>query len=874
MSGWTVPLSSSPQVPSTPGSDQRPRSIFANSPNATTKGLSAPNPSTTPAGPPPSSVGSFTPADPPPSSIFGSSQIGSGKTLFKSKVSSTTNSNARKNTKPISSNSISQEKLARFLNKSGDFDFGVSNGTSAKNKFGVLSNPSQGMSVDEEEESYEDESEASEERTYAEGSEEEATIDIGAEPDGHSLDLGSALSSVPNRSLADGNSVAVGSSIMDTTPRGIKRSRGSSGLTKPSPRSAKNASRSKHESAIPSIAKSMVTQRSVAKLVEQDDFIVGTESIIQQDLYGTEILSERHQHASTAQLPIATERLSKLWQSCCDRDMAGLPPKQEIFKGIGPDEDAPQLHKAVFLGALLIQLHHPPNAKGKQSLALARTHRSSVHDRASPSSMIPSNPTAFPKVLIDWLKKSHDPYGPFNIDVQKFRPNPTAHFNYWDLLFSYTLRGKLADMISLLKRSDFRHARTAKDDRKDGDGYSEVQVRNIERVTNRAIQLLEYCPALQDDDWNITGNEWIMFRKRVEQSLNDLATFAEGRDRDMEPTETAFEASNFGLRSAKMGLSQSARRAESQVPWTIYQNLKAIYGILLGETTEILAMAQDWVEATVALTVWWVGDDDEDVAVGSVALTRRSLRQSKAQGTRLVDVNPSAAYLRRLALAFGLVDAEGVDEKGLALNTLNQVEVGLASVFEGNTEGVLGFLRTWSLPVASAVAEIASAGGWLETQTGVGVMNGLDESDLLLLSRPIPPEQALTKDVILSQYAEALSYRGHIQASAREIAYEGWELSISVLTRLDDESKAAKEVSELLLRLPKNSDVQVDMILRACERFRITKDARSIAEVSSSFFLQRAGANPVRTTPITLLRLQTITAQLSSTLHVLISTRR
>src|ERR1700694_5959509 len=65
MSGVQVPLSSSP--PSTPG-----RSSTA---GARQYSFGASNPSTTPAGPPPSSAGSFTPAGPPPSSVFGSSRF-------------------------------------------------------------------------------------------------------------------------------------------------------------------------------------------------------------------------------------------------------------------------------------------------------------------------------------------------------------------------------------------------------------------------------------------------------------------------------------------------------------------------------------------------------------------------------------------------------------------------------------------------------------------------------------------------------------------------------------------------------------------------------------------------------------------------------
>lgn len=835
MSGWTVPLSSSPQAPSTPGSGQRPDSKVAKSPNGFTKRSFAPNPSTTPAGPPPSSVRSFTPADPPPSSIFGSSQLGSGKILFKSKASAGTNSSSRRSANPLTAGTIDGQKLARFLDKSGDFNFENSNGLPTKSTFGVPSSspPSEMVSDSEEDPDEDDDVEAYEdyeEEDDAEASEEEGTMDADPGNVDHSFHVGSFVSPIPNVSSAKGKFVAFGSSIMDTTPHDIKRSHGDARRSSISHRSVKEPSKPRQESAIPSIAKSMAAQRGTAEFVEDDDFIVRTEDILQQDLYSTEVLGEAHDQALNAGLPKASERLARFWRSTCDRDLARIAPKQDTLIGIGPDDDALPVHKSIFLGSLLLQLHHPPAAKGKQALAVARYGRSSVNSRTAQNEQTPTNPTALPKVLTDWLDKNHDPYESFNIDVVRFHPNPTAHINYWDVIFSMTLRGKLADVIQLLRNSNFHHARTAGEDRKDNDGYSTGQVKNIERVVNRAIEVLEQCPTLQDDDWNVTGNAWIMFRKRIEQEMSELATFAEGRDRDLDSAESTFEASNFGLRSTTMDLSKSARRAESRVPWTVYQNLKAVYGVLLGGTTEILAMANDWVEATIGLTVWWTGDEDEDITVGSVAMTRRSLRQPR--GARLVDVNPNPAYLRRLASAFESINDEDSDEVEFTVNTLRPVEVGLASIFEGNIEGVMDLLQTWSLPVSSAVAEIASAGGWFESSIVSDIMNGLDESDLMVMSRSERQIRPLSRDSILMNYAEALSTRQEIQDIRTGTIREGWELSMSVLARLDDEGMAARKVSDLLDQLSLDSNSRVDKILRTCEQFGIPGQARKKTEVA------------------------------------------
>ena len=833
MSAWTVPDSSSPQAPSTPKLGQYTPKFSSKSPNGFAKNPFASNPSTTPAGPLPSSVASFTPADPPPSSIFGSSQLGSGKTLFKSRKSSGANSSTGRSSNFLPSSSIEPERLARYLDKSNDFDLSNGNGASGKFAHGILkSSPPQDMLDDQDEESSEDESEGSMEATDDAGLAAKGPPNRQPSTNGHSFGHGLNTLPLPNGSLTNGKSIGLGSSILGGTPRGVKRSLGDSRSLNVLPRNAKRSTKPRYESAIPSIAKDMATQVGFAKLKERDEYISRTENILQRDLYHLDTPSERNDHTVQASLSRTSEKLNNLWRTLCNQDLATQSPKAEVYKGIGPNESAPPVHKAIFLGSLLLQLHHPPAAKGKQALALSSLRRSSLPLLNPPhTDDLPSNPTAFPKVLIDWLNINHDPYGAFSTEVKTFQPNSTAHYNYWDVIYSLTLRGRLAEVIHLLQRSDFHHAHTARDDRQDGDQYDVIQVRNITRVVNKAIQLLEQCPILQDDDWNVPGNEWTLFRKRVEQATEDLAVFAEGSDREMDSDESTFEASNFGLQRTKMSLSQSARKAESQVPWTVYQSLKTLYGILSGGMTEILAMAQDWVEAVVGLTAWWIGDDDETIAVGSVALTRRSLKESRSHGARLVDVNPQAAYLRRLASALGTVDAESSNEKGLAINTLNLVEVGLACVFEGNVQGAMGLLKGWSLPIASAIAEVASIDGWLETSTDGGVMSALDESDLLVLSTRVDTTTRISRDAILTQYADALSTRGLIAESIGEDPREGWEISISVISRLNDRVLASKKVNELLRRLPTDSDMQVDLILETCKRFNITDAARNIAEV-------------------------------------------
>ena len=681
-----------------------------------------------------------------------------------------------------------------------------------------------------ETESFDDDDEDAEHSEVGDGN-----VDMSMGVDDRHPESGTITKPLSSASFANGDSLDLGSSILDGTPRGMKRSHGGA-MIPYAPPSAKKYRKPLQDSAIPGIAKNITTRMGIAKLSETDDFITKTEEILKEELYGTETSDNTAEQALRAALPNASETLSQFWRSCRDHDIAKSPPMQDVTIGIGPAESQPALHKSIFLASLLLQLRHPPTAKGKQALAMTRLNRSSTFLKSFQDSPTPANPTAFPKILIHWMEKEHNTYQSTINEVHSLHPNPTAHSNFWDIILVCTMRGKLGEAVRILRRSNFHHARTARQDGQGDEGYNGMQIKNIERVVNRAVQVLELCPALQDDDWHVTSNEWIIFRKRVQQAMEDLATFAEGRDRDLDSTQSGFESSNFGLLSTTMSLTQSTRRAESRVPWTVYQKLKVMYGILLGESTEILSSAQDWVEATIGLTVWWNGDDDEDMVVSSLAQTRRSLRPSQSRGPRLVDVNANPAYLRRLAYAFAW-STDDTDDDLFQINSMNSVEVGLASLFEGNVTGVIGLLRGWSLPVVSAVVEIASVGGWFETSVGNNLMDlDLDEDDRSVLNGHSIQGPPMTRDTMLMEYASALSKKVEIQGGDRKVAYEGWELSITLLSRLDDDSVAQKKVGELLNRLDLNSDSRINKILETCQDFNMIKEARIITEVSSHTF--------------------------------------
>lgn len=648
--------------------------------------------------------------------------------------------------------------------------------------------------------------------------------------------MGKSLSTAGRLSLRD-----YGSSIMSETSRGIKRSRGGAAISHGSSRRAAKASSPKKDSPLPAIAKDMATQMGLPILSESDMFILEIEASLHR--LHADITNTPNELTAEARIAAAVEELDQKWRSNRIEYLrdSGMTESEEdegrfpdVENGCLPDESVPDWYKATFLATFLLQIHHPPAAKGMQALAV-----SSV-DRRNPFS-VPLNPrpafgqyksTALPKVLLQWLNHYSRQYDHLLEEIYVCDPNPTAHEGYWDMILSLIIRGQVAEVIHLFKKSNFQHARTSREDGQGKIGYEGTILKNVDRVVKQAIQLLERCPALQEEgNWDVTGSDWALFRKRVEQVMNDLRMFAEGRDRDANSDTATFEAANFGIKATDTKITRFARKAESQVPWTIYQNLQTMYGILIGETTEILSSAQDWIEATIGLVAWWDGEEDDEIPVGSLAMTRRSLRKSLTRGSRLVDVNSKEAYLRRLAHAFEKV-TDDANEGLFQISSISPVEVGIASIFEGNVEGVLGILHGWSLPVASAVAEIASFGGWYNPGSSNGMVEGFDESDLLVLSSYGQRDIGLlSRDSILTDYAEKLIEIDFLGDPKKEKTMEGWELSTILYSRLQDSSTAEKKLLSLIKKLDLTSQRRVDNIMRACKNFGFETEGFNIAEV-------------------------------------------
>jgi hypothetical protein len=194
-----------------------------------------------------------------------------------------------------------------------------------------------------------------------------------------------------------------------------------------------------------------------------------------------------------------------------------------------------------------------------------------------------------------------------------------------------------------------------------------------------------------------------------------------------------------------------------------------LYGIVLCQPEEILMTAQDWLEGTLYLTVWWDGADDYDLHASVAA---RSIRKNPGPRPREVDVAPLAAYRRRLADAFARVREHGQDggqdddqNAVFQVDSTDLVQVGLACVLEDEVGCAVGLLRTWSVPITVAVVELAALGGWVPRTESAGRDNalgqGLSKEDLLVLSygaaTPEVNPDDIDRDEILSEYATQLS---------------------------------------------------------------------------------------------------------------------
>ncbi|KAK4989417.1 hypothetical protein LTR66_007067 [Elasticomyces elasticus] len=732
-------------------------------------------PSTTPAGPPPTNFTqqSFTPAGAPPSSVFGSTMSGVTSTFAKPSFAPSGLLNNARVEMP------SQNTPFSNLRKTANGKSGRDAGT-----FGVpeSSSPHYGA-------------EGGNGAQYSEEEDDRMSVD---KDDGPSYQQ-SAQSS-PKRDAFRSSRAA----SRTDSPRGLKRSR--HGLVMSSSlRSSKGAKkREPRESVLPGIAKGIATSMRSPGLQESDNLVLQTERLLSDfDVaLRADDAADIEERATEA-----AQQLIKTWDTHVQKGTA--------IGSIGPARDVDDISKANYLATLLLQLHHPSPVTPQ--LGTSR----SFYGRSGALTHYSEQTIPLPKALLDWLNTYHNPFPEDLVGLMTFKPDPAAHESFWDTCYNTQLRGNFSVVLRLLKNANFEHADSALDDGLDQPGYFGRQLNATNDAVNRFIKLLESCPAITDNDWDVKGPNWSIFRNKVRQGIADLEAFATSAG-----TLTEDEKLGFGFVStASFGAS---KRADNVLPKSIRENLRILHRLLLGSSAELTLTVQDWLEASVLQAIWWDGED-EDASQDSLATSRRLLRRS--QHTRQADVSPLTAYRQKLALKFADV-ADDPEDAVFSVNTNDPVQVALACVLEDHVEGAVGIIHKYSVLVAAAVVDIASAGGWLPEARlrSAGIMDGFDQEDLMVLSHGQDNQSGLQRDDVLVEYADLLAGKDELRSTDHKTVKEGWELACNVLNRLDSAQTASQKIDKLLMRLPLDSQSRVDKILGLCNALDLGNQVRAVSE--------------------------------------------
>ncbi|KAJ3463022.1 hypothetical protein FSOLCH5_012706 [Fusarium solani] len=772
---FVVPDSSPPAspAPSTPEKGQNYGTGFS---------FLGDNPSTTPAGPPPSSVASFTPAGAPTASFlgssmmhgmtdtkplnFGASNTGSGRNLFGGGRTSTSSNPLGRSIRGRQPSALSRQLSAadeeeeEEQDAEGEMELPPHRGS----LFRMSTIPDEGQEE-------EDEVDAEIERFIDQDIDEDA---LGEPQDDDHFFAEREGSSDPDMFLnmrhddrPYGQPIIGDESdlMMLNTPAATNRiRREAESIFKQSSAHLGMTAR-KQGFQFASIAKNLYSQHEPARVVEPADLLINTEQLVCR-LYEEGVGPEEDVEKMDNSLANITYRLVELWNQYVD----ALPqPEGEDFATIGPGPNAVPFEKASYIAHLILRMHH------------TRFDSNTDEEKTPP----------LPEILFDWMQTSHNLYPDQVREISRYSPSPACHSLFWQTVRCALLRGDVAGASKLLREAGWENVRRGP---RGELAYTGKALENVRRFAAATCEILDQCPAMRSE-WDIWNSNWTLFRIQARGSLNRMTLFAEGKD------QTGQDLLDDDFSPQPQSLSTMARKASSQIPWDIYENLQTVYGIVLGNHEAIMEVAQDWCEATVGLFGWW--DDGNQ--------RHKTLKISQSQALRASSrFAGSEDYFERLATTFHMVI-----DSDLNPNVMNPVEVAIASAFEGNVNAVLGFLRVWSLPLACTVAEIASLGEWLPAPEGPSPLplDTLDMDDLALLgvTQPGADELEGIKDTTLVLYARELA--GIEQLSPER---DGWEMAIQVLGRMDSPEKSEETVGELLrdllATLDEDSSQTVDKI--------------------------------------------------------------
>ncbi|KAK1580402.1 nuclear pore complex subunit Nup85 [Colletotrichum navitas] len=762
------------------------------------------NPSTTPAGPPPSSAASFTPAGAPSESYLGSSLL-QGTTAQKSFSFGNQSSNGTRQNLFGKGDSTSQQPLGRSILHSAkpaarqpsalSREYGA-----AESEVSYDNRTGRYMIPDSSEDEDEDEEEEYDERDAADAEIEqylEADIDqddIVAEPGVEDIEDDDVFLNMQHSdrddeepNYSDEGEGGMGAEESDllllATPSATARMRREAEDIFRASSMRRSSTGRRKDFKFSAIAKDLYRGLGMAVITESPEVVLKTEDLINQ-LYNEGIGAQEDPEQLDISLSTIVYPLVELW----DNFAQTLPmPEGEHIAEIGPGPDTEPFQKAAYVARLVLQMHHTRFAQ-----------------QGSGETEVPP----LPHVLFRWIEENHNLYPEQYEIVLNHKPSPACHSLFWSTLRSALVRGNVGLASKLLRNAGWESVK--KGPRADI-AYSGKALENLQRAVGIACEALDMCPA-NKGNWDIFSSDWTLYRIQAKGSLDKLQRFAEGKDKNL---FTGGDDNGYGAPS----LAGLVRKAEGQVPWDIYEHLQTVYQIILGTPEAILETAQDWCEATIGLFGWWEEGRGQ----------QKSLRMSRSQGLRQVSgLSGPETYLERLSLAF-----HTAVESNFHFNSMNPVEVAIAAAFESDFAAVIGILRAWSLPIASSVAELASLGQWLPKpeQPNLITMESLDMEDLDILG--VSPQTADDvegiKDTTLIHYARELA--GIDQLSEDR---SGWEMAIQVLGRMDSAPKSEEMVGELLrdilAQLDSDSGDTVDKVWRILNDLGMITYAEETAE--------------------------------------------
>jgi hypothetical protein len=563
-------------------------------------------------------------------------------------------------------------------------------------------------------------------------------------------------------------------------------------------------------------AKGYAASHPPTKLKETDGMILGTENALNGLREAEGNLLDKEEIAGSA----AGEVL-KAWGQYCFTEAGEEKPDHNGSTDV-----------AAVLAALLLPLYQ---SGGNWAALLPGWQHTSKR-----------SPIALPQVLIGWLSKFHP--GGFDI-IEDILPYERVGYAksevFWDAITWSASTGRLHTVVELLQGAKFKTHY--------GDTFSDVQFDYIDEGVDVVVDMLQKSPALKDGDWDIRGSAWAIHRLQIEKTKSELLQLRIGAG-DEEDEDDEDDADS---------LEKSTRR--QALPREVYEALVDVCDVLLGSKTPILAAATDWVEAVFCLTIWWdgeeYGDDDFDYFLNASmsASTRNKRGKPPRYQTRAVDVTPGLAYREHMLRVFRQVVGEDdfMSKDGvMPVDMAEPFQITLTCILEGELDGAMRILSSYSLCVASAVIQIATVGGWLaDNMTKPKALLDLTQNDLMVLSYAgngltnAGSTEAL-RDEILAQYATMLAMRKLLKTTrAWGVSYEerdqipGWELAMSIIAQLDDDILAVEKAKQILDNVPLDTTEDVNTVFGVADSYGFGEQAVGLAEVMFHRFLQLQFAN-------------------------------